>query len=305
MSSTALAAFVAMNSRSCDMLSLTKMSDLPNTGRPPLFDFSASRNARARAKRLGGDRFLYRAAVEGVADRLQAVTRKFEHGLLIGEAVPDEIAAFAQNWLCADFDAKEILTVPASFDLAVSLFSLQAINDLPGALVQIRRALKPDGLFLGAILGGSSLSELRAAFAQAEIVTRGGVSPRVSPFADVRDLGGLLQRGGFALPVADVERLTVRYRDLSGLARDLRVHGLTNFLSERSKHSLRRDTLASLVTHYASQHGEDGKLLARFETVYLTGWAPHESQQVPLKPGSAQTRLADALGTDEHRLRRE
>lgn len=285
------------------MVSLAKMSDLPNPGRPPLFDFAAAARAQARAKRLNGDRFLYRAAAEGIADRLHAVTRKFERGLVIGEAVPQEIAAFAQNWVCADFGGQEILNVPPSFDLAVSLFSLQTINDLPGALVQIRRALKPDGLFLGAILGGATLSELRAAFAGAEIATRGGVSPRVSPFADVRDLGALLQRAGFALPVADVERLTVRYRDLSGLARDLRAHGLTNSLSERSKRPLRRDTLAALLAHYADQHGEDGKLLARFETVYLTGWAPHESQQTPLKPGSAKTRLADALGTDEHSLK--
>lgn len=286
------------------VISLTNMSGFTNDkGRPPLFDFSANRRAQARARRLGGDRFLYRAAAEGIADRLQAVTRKFQHGLLIGEAVPDEVAAFAQNWVCADFDQSEILPVPACFDLAVSLFSLQTINDLPGALVQIRRALKPDGLFLGAMLGGASLSELRAAFAQAEVQTRGGISPRVSPFADVRDLGGLLQRGGFALPVADVERLIVRYRDLSGLARDLRMHGLTNSLSERSKRPLRRDTLAALAAHYAEQFGEDGKLPVRFETVYLTGWAPHESQQVPLKPGSAKSRLADALGTDEHRIK--
>ena len=275
--------------------------------RPPLFDFSASLRARARAKRLGGDRFLYHAAAEGLADRLQAVTRRFERGLWVGDAVPAEIAGFAQNWVCADFDAAEILNAPDSlgpFDLAVSLFSLQGINDLPGALIQIRRGLKPDGLFLGALLGGATLSELRAAFAHAEIATRGGISPRVAPFADVRDLGGLLQRGGFALPVADVERLTVRYRDFSGLALDLRAHGLTNILSARSKRPLRRDTLAALLAYYADQHAEDGKLLARFETLYLTGWAPHESQQTPLKPGSAKARLADALGTTERPLRR-
>lgn len=281
------------------MLSLTNMSE----SRLPLFDFSAAAHARARARRLGGDRFLYRAAAEGLADRLQAVTRKFERGLWIGDAVPVEIAGFAQNWICADFDAEEVLKAQGPFDLAVSLFSLQAINDLPGALVQIRRSLKPDGLFLGALLGGASLSELRAAFAHAEIATRGGISPRVSPFADVRDLGGLLQRGGFTLPVADVERLTVRYRDFSTLARDLRAHGLTNILSARSKRPLRRDTLAALLAYYADQHGEDGKLLARFETLYLTGWAPHESQQAPLKPGSAKARLADALGTDEQSLK--
>ncbi|HKQ09754.1 MAG TPA: methyltransferase domain-containing protein, partial [Rhizomicrobium sp.] len=221
----------------------------------------------------------------------------------IGDTVPSQIAGFARNWVCADFDAREILHPEGPFDLAVSLFSLQAVNDLPGALVQIRRGLKPDGLFLGALLGGTSLSELRAAFAHAEIATRGGVSPRVAPFADVRDLGGLLQRGGFTLPVADVERLTVRYRDFWGLVRDLREHGLTNVLSERSKRPLRRDTLAALLAYYASHHAEEGKLLARFETLYLTGWAPHESQQVPLKPGSAKARLAEALGTDEHSLK--
>jgi SAM-dependent methyltransferase len=287
-----------------NMLTLAPMPDLPShKGRPPLFDFSAVTRARTRAARLAGDRFLYRAAAEGIADRLQAVTRKFERGLWIGDAVPAEIAAFAPNWICTDFDAGEILTAAGPFDLAISLFSLQWINDLPGALVQIRRLLNPDGLFLGALLGGATLSELRAAFAQAEIATRGGVSPRVSPFADVRDLGGLLQRGGFALPVADVERLTVRYRDFSGLARDLRAHGFTNLLNERSKRPLRRDTLAALLDAYASHHAEDGKLRAQFDTLYLTGWAPHESQQMPLKPGSAKARLAEALGTDEHSLK--
>ncbi len=156
---------------------------------------------------------------------------------------------------------------------------------------------------MGAILGGSTLSELREAFAHAEIVTRGGISPRVAPFADVRDLGGLLQRGGFALPVSDVERLNVRYSDFFALAHDLRAHGLTNVMRERSRNPLRRDTLAALLAHYAAHHGEQGKLLARFETLYLTGWAPHESQQQPLQPGSAKARLAEALGTAEHPLK--
>jgi SAM-dependent methyltransferase len=278
--------------------------------RPPLFDFAAGLHARRRALKLAGDRFLDRAAAEGLADRLSAVTRKFTLGLWIGAAsesepskrpVPPEIAPFAQDWVRADFDSNEILTADAAkFDLAVSLFSLQAINDLPGALVQIRRALKPDGLFVGTLLGGGTLSELRAAFAFAESGTRGGVSPRVSPFADVRDMGGLLQRAGFALPVADVERLTVRYGDFFALTRDLRTHGFTNVMRERSRKPLRRDTLAALVSHYAAQHADpDGKLRARFETLYLTGWAPHESQQKPLAPGSAKSRLADALGTTE------
>jgi len=281
------------------------MSDLPNQkGRPPLFDFSAALRARQRARRLAGDRFLDDAAAEGLADRLAAVTRKFERGLWIGGAVPPEILPFAENWVCTDFDAQEILHSDGGFDVAISLFSLQGINDLPGALVQVRRALRPDGLFVGALLGGASLSELREAFAHAESATRGGISPRVSPFADVRDLGGLLQRAGFALPVSDVERLTVRYCDFSGLVRDLRAHGFTNVLAERSRAPLRRDTLAALLEHYAAHHGEDGKLLARFETLYLTGWSPHESQQKPLTPGSARSRLAEALGTAEHPLKR-
>ena len=271
--------------------------------RAPLFDFTASQNARARAARLAGDRFLDRAAADGLADRLAAVMRKFEKGLWIGDAVAPELLPFAEQWVCADFDGREILGAQGPFDLAVSLYSLQAINDLPGALVQVRRALKPDGLFVAALLGGSTLSELRESFAHAETQTRGGISPRVSPFADVRDLGGLLQRGGFALPVSDVERLTVRYRDFAGLARDLRAHGLTNVLSQRSRRPLRRDTLAALLAHYAQHHSEDGKLLAQFETLYLTGWAPHDSQQKPLKPGSATARLAQALGTDERPLK--
>jgi SAM-dependent methyltransferase len=278
--------------------------------RPPLFDFSASLRARDRARRQAGDRFLDAAAVEGLADRLAAVVKKFERGLWIGPAsegeqsnksVPTEIATFAQQWVCADFDQHEILATDGGFDVAVSLFSLQPINDLPGALVQVRRALKPDGLFVAALLGGNTLAELRDAFGHAETLTRGGISPRVSPFADVRDMGGLLQRAGFALPVADVERLTVRYGDFFALVRDLRAHGFTNVMTERSRVPLRRDTLAALLAHYAQHHAADGKLQARFETIYLTGWSPHESQQQPLKPGSAKSRLAEALGTVEQK----
>lgn len=292
--------------------SLARMPDLPNhMGHPPLFDFSASLRARRRAQVLAGDCFLDRAGAEGLADRLAAVTRKFALGLWIGapasegdplkEPVPPDIAPFAQEWVCADFDEHEILNAGENrFDIAASVFSLQAINDLPGALVQIRRLLKPDGLLMAALLGGATLSELRDGFAHAESLTRGGASPRVSPFADVRDLGALLQRGGFALPVSDVERLMVRYRDFYALARDLRAHGLTNVLSERSRKFLRRDTLMALLSHYAAQHADpDGKLRARFEILYLTGWSPHDSQQKPLAPGAAKSRLADALGATE------
>jgi SAM-dependent methyltransferase len=188
------------------------------------------------------------------------------------------------------------------FDLVLSRYSFQTVNDLPGALVQIRRVLNPDGLFLGALFGGATLTELRESFAYAESETQGGISPRVSPFADVRDLGGLLQRAGFALPVADVERLSVRYANLSRLVEDLRRHGQTNVLWERRKNFLRRDTFDRLQSHYAARHSEDGKLTATFETIYLAGWAPHPDQQKPLKPGSAEHRLSDALGTVERKL---
>jgi SAM-dependent methyltransferase len=255
-----------------------------------------------RRARATGDRFLERASAENLAERLEAVTRRFQTGLAIGGGIPADLRPFAAAWAEADFDEREILSAePGAFDLAVSILSLQAINDLPGALAQIRRALRPDGLFLGVILGGATLSELRETFAMAESETLGGISPRVSPFADVRDLGGLLQRAGFALPVADVERLTARYGDFRDLARDLRAQGLTNVLSERSRRFLRRDTLAALLAHYRERHAHDGKLNASFELVTLTGWAPHESQQQPLKPGSAKSRLAEALGTVEHK----
>jgi len=257
-------------------------------------------HARRRALKLAGDRFLDRAAAEGMGDRLAAVTRRFTRGLWLHDSPPPpEVAPFAADWVHADFDEAEVLRAEGGFDLAVSLFNLQAINDLPGALVQIRRQLKPDGLFVAALLGGGTLRELRQAFAYGESQTRGGTSPRVSPFADVRDMGGLLQRAGFALPVTDVERLTVRYSDFFALVRDLRAHGFTNTLTARSRAPLRRDTLAAMLAHYAEQHGADGKLIASFETLYLTGWAPDDSQQKPLRPGSARSRLAEALGTSE------
>jgi len=266
----------------------------------PLFDFTAATHAQDRARLIGGDQFLFTAGIEGLADRLGAVTRRFRHGLWIGSAaVPDALQSFAENWGVARFDALERLDATGEHDLAVSLYSLQAINDLPGAMAQIRRALVPDGLLLAALLGGSTLRELRESFAHAESATRGGTSPRVSPFADIRDLGALLSRAGYALPVADVERLTVRYGDFFALVRDLRAHGFTNVMAQRSRRSLRRDTLAAMLAHYASAHAEGGRLAATFETIFLSGWSPHDSQQKPLRPGSAKTRLADALGTEE------
>jgi SAM-dependent methyltransferase len=178
--------------------------------------------------------------------------------------------------------------------------SLQAVNDLPGALVQIRRVLKPDGLFLAALFGGDTLCELRHSFAVAESELDGGMSPRVAPFADVREIGALLQRAGFALPVTDVDRLTVRYSSPLRLLRDLRCMGAANALAERRHVPLRRATLMRAMEVYAERFADpDGKVRASFDIVWLSGWSPHEGQQQPLRPGSAKRRLADALGTTE------
>ena len=186
-----------------------------------------------------------------------------------------------------------------SQDLIVSLMSLHWANDLPGALAQIRRALRPDGLFLGTLLGAGTLKELRAVLTQAELEVRGGAQARVSPFADGFDGAALLQRAGFALPVSDVDRLTVRYSDLYALIRDLRAMGETNALTGPVR-PITRGMLARAAELYAERFAEpDGRLPATFEIVHLAGWAPHESQQKPLPRGSAKFRLADALGVRE------
>jgi NADH dehydrogenase [ubiquinone] 1 alpha subcomplex assembly factor 5 len=189
-----------------------------------------------------------------------------------------------------------------SLDLVVSGLALHFVNDLPGTLIQIRRALKPDGLLLAALLGGATLTELRTAFLTAEEELEGGASPRVAPFADVRDLGGLLQRAGFALPVADSDTVTVTYREPLALMLELRAMGSSNALTERSRRPLRRATLARAIEIYRERFGlPDGRVPATFEIVTLTGWAPHPSQPKPLRPGSATTRLADVLGKGPER----
>jgi SAM-dependent methyltransferase len=196
-----------------------------------------------------------------------------------------------------------LAVAPETFDLVVSTLSLHRLNDLPGALIQIRRALKPDGFFLAALFGGETLYQLRESLTAGEAATTGGASPHVLPFADVRDLGGLLQRAGFALPVADSERTNVHYRDVFSLARDLRDLGETNILHARARKGLSRATLGAALAHYAAHHGTgDGRMRATFDIVYLAAWSPHESQQKPLKPGSAKMRLADALKTDEKKV---
>ncbi|MEY4880417.1 MAG: hypothetical protein RJB62_1886 [Pseudomonadota bacterium] len=292
-----------------------RQGEFMTEGPPRIFDRRAYRARRARAAGRGGDAFLAETAAEALADRIRAVNRHFRHALDIGSrgAGFGQLAPLADYWVRAhpagEFvagtrsviaDEEGLPFAAESFDLITSVLSLHAVNDLPGALIQIRRALKPDGLFMAAMFGGDTLTELRQAFAQAEAELTGGVSPRISPFGDVRDLGGLLQRAGFALPVTDSERTVVRYRDASTLFSDLRNLGETNVLAERAKAPLRRAILAAALNEYASHFADDdGRLRASFEIVYLTGWAPHESQQKPLKPGSAKLRLASVLGTEE------
>ncbi|MCE9651350.1 MAG: methyltransferase domain-containing protein [Parvibaculum sp.] len=289
--------------------------------------FDRALHARRRARAAAGFEnhdFLIRRVADEFADRLAAVTRAFPLALDLGShrgalalaaAEPGKIAGKIGRVVSADLspamlaggtglriaaDEERLPFRDGSFDLVASALSLHWVNDLPGALIQIRRALKPDGLFIGAMFGGETLIELRQSLAEAEIECEGGLSPRVSPFADLRDLGALMQRAGFALPVVDTDRVTVRYANLFRLMAELRGMGETNALIERRRAPLKRGTLARAAEIYAEKFGlPDGRIEATFEIVMMTGWAPHESQQKPLKPGSATTKLADALGTSE------
>lgn len=278
---------------------------------PQIFDRDAYAIRRARAAARGGTDFLTQDVAETVAERLSAVSRTFDNALALGLRPRDfaVIEPAASHWTRAALNEAELggdagvvadeEMLPfagAHFDLVVSILSMHAVNDLPGVLVQIARALKPDGLFIAAMFGGDTLREMRQAFAVAESEMRDGISPRVAPFADVRDLGSLLQRAGFALPVTDVERTIVNYRKFETLVNDLRGLGETNVLTARERKFLPRTILAPVI---ASLQNNDGRFPVTFEVVYMTGWAPHESQQKPLAPGSARTRLADALGTSE------
>lgn len=286
------------------------------SGAPLIFDRKLLRVRQARARTLGAITFLAERVAQDLAERLRAVVRSFPvavdlgtpgdvllntlaHEPAIGRLL--SVKATARGGTCAVVADEEMLPfADASTDLATSVLALHMVNDLPGTLVQIRRALRPDGLFLAALLGGDTLTELRQSFALAEAELEGGVSPRVAPFADVRELGALLQRAGFALPVADVDRVAVRYSSVFGLMHDLRGMGATNVLLERRRQPLRRTTLLRMAQLYAEKFADpDGKLRATFDIVWLSGWVPHPSQQQPLRPGSARTRLADALGVVE------
>jgi len=268
----------------------------------------------------GRHEFLLVRVADDLIERLGAVQRRFPvavdlgayHGLLgrrlrqvpgIGMVVHMEAAwrLLAQCEGARVQASEEALPFrDQSLDLVTSGLALHLVNDLPGAFVQIRRALKPDGLFLAALLGGRTLSELRNALLAAEEEVEGGASPRVAPFAELQDFGALLQRAGFALPVVDADTVTVTYPDPLALLRELRAMGATNALKARRKGPLRRATLLRACTLYQERFGlSNGRVPATFEIITLTAWAPHESQQRPLAPGTAKVRLAEALGTVE------
>lgn len=286
-----------------------------------LFDRNLLRKRRSRfAHEVGEREFLIAHVAREISERVSLMLREFPraldlgayHGLLgqtvaalpsVGEVIYAE-SAFAYAERCprpALVCDEDLLSFKdACFNLIVSGLALHRVNDLPGALIQIRRALVPDGLFMAAALGARALSELRDVLIEAEGETTGGASPRVSPFGDVSAYGALLQRAGFALPVTDAETLRVVYSSPRELMREVRALGGGNVLMARSRAPLPRRTLERAEDIYLARYGTpDGKVTATFEFVFMSGWAPHESQQKPLKPGSAQARLADALHTEE------
>jgi SAM-dependent methyltransferase len=297
---------------------------------PPLIFDRATLRARLdrAAPGYGGADFLKRRAAEDAVIRLEAIMREFPLAVDLGArngAFRDALAASdaaAKVGVLIEADLSSAMLagrggprlvadeerLPFAYgrlDLVVSTLALHWTNDVVGALIQIRRALKPDGLFVGALLGGSTLTELRHSLVEAEIEMTGGAGSRVSPFADAHDAAGLLQRAGFALPVADVDKVTVRYAHPLKLLADLRAMGETSVLAERHPKPLTRRVLGRAFEIYIEKFAEpDGRIPATFEILTLTGWTPDASQQKPLRPGSAKMRLADALGTVEQPLPR-
>ncbi|TNE67528.1 MAG: methyltransferase domain-containing protein [Alphaproteobacteria bacterium] len=259
-----------------------------------LFDAGQRLRAAARGRAMGTDGDFLRAEVAArLEDRLLDINRRFEAVADLGGnflphvGMPGQPVAVQEPALALD---------AGSCDLVISNLCLHWVNDLPGILVQANQALRPDGLFLGALFGGETLHELRHCLLAAEADITGGAAQRISPFADVRDLGSLLQRAGFALPVADMDTITVSYEHPLKLMQDLRAMGETNALTDRSRNFLRRDVLMRACEIYMERHaGPDGRVGATFQVLYMTGWHPHESQQKPAKRGSGQVNLADAL----------
>lgn len=254
---------------------------------PIIFDRTLYARRRLRAEQRPQDSFLLRHTGENLSERLSTVRQRFGCALDLGSRDQsfELFCALADSWVrtalhpgsraaCVVADEEALPFASGSFDLVVSVLGLHAVNDLPGALVQIRRVLRPGGLFMAALFGGATLRELRKALASGEAEEHGGASPRVAPFADVRDMGSLLQRAGFAAPVADVDSLSVRYQALGRLVDDLRAVGETNALAQRRRGGLSRRTLSAALESYRQNDSSDGKLAATFEILYLTGWAP-------------------------------
>lgn len=284
-----------------------------------LFDHNTRQHRAPRInKTLTDADFLFARVAEGIADRLEDVKRSFPRACVIA----DDQGCVAQALPRAKAGAEALAQVaaagplgapgarisqpdepdlsPGEYDLIINALTLHRVNDPVGVLTQMRLALKPDGLALAALFGGRSLHELRASFAEAEAEVEGGVSPRVAPMGEIRDLGALLQRAGLALPVADVDRIPVEYESAFHLMRDLRAMGEANPMAARRKTFTRRATMLRMAEVYAHHFASDsGRVMATFEIVYLTGWSPADNQQQPLRPGAARTRLADALGVPE------
>jgi SAM-dependent methyltransferase len=252
---------------------------------------------------------LARTLAAELTARLALVRRRFRRVCLIATepaAIAAELTAggqvdeVEQRLPAAEDDLK--LTAERH-DAVFSVLDLHIVNDVPGALIQMRKTLKPDGLLMACLFAGDTLSELRQSWLAAETRVAGGVSPRVAPMADVRELGGLLQRAGLALPVADLDRMSVRYADPLALMREIKALGLSNLLHGRDRRMVSRRLLTAAVDHYRRNFSDpDGRVRASVEIAWLTGWAPHASQQQPLKPGSASARLADALRVEEKKL---
>lgn len=279
---------------------------------PHVFDRNLVIRRRLRVQE--DEHFLAARCAEDAAERLLDINRNFEHALLIGPQsfYDDLLAALPEDKLQAvtlapqDLDEEVLPYAAQSFDVILCALRLHSVNDLPGALVQMRAALRPDGVLIAAMFGGQTLTELRSVLYEAEDLTYGGITPRIAPLADFQQLASLLQRTGFALPVVDTDRVTVRYSAPLRLLSDLKNMGESNALTARSRKPVSKRFLTKIAQVYAEHHaGPDGKVPATFEILWLTGWAPHDSQQKPLKPGSAKMRLADALGATEVKVKRD
>ncbi len=285
-----------------------------------LFDRMLLRQRRKRLTSLNWahSRFLFDEISERLADRMLDVSKPFArvldlgcHGGSFGQNLEqtgrvseiiqadlsDDLMSSSISGARVVMDEECLPFAAQSFDLIGSVLSLHWANDLPGCLIQICRCLKADGLFLGAVFGAETLQELKECLVSAELEISGGISPRISPFVDVRDAGSLLQRAGFALPVTDTDTLTLKYKNAFALMHELRAMGETNALFERQKTVTSRQIFMRAAALYQEKYQDaDGLIPATFQIVYLSGWAPHESQQQPLKPGSATSSLKDVLG---------